>query len=44
MLSLLSYKVIDTVFSKVFIPTIVILFIAVLIPAFDIYKSLSSFY
>ena len=44
MLSLLSYKVIDTVFNKVFIPAIIILFMAVLISIFIIYKSLSSFY
>ena len=44
MFSLLSYKVIDTVFSGVSIPAIVILFMAVLISAFIIYKSLSSSY
>ena len=44
MLSLLSYKAIDTVSSKVSISTIIILFIAVLISTFNAYKSLSSFY
>ena len=44
MLSLLFYKAIDTVFNKFFIPAIIILFIAILISAFNIYISLSSFY
>ena len=44
MLSLLFYKVIDTVFNKVFIPIIVMLSVAVLISAFNTYKSLSFSY
>ena len=45
MLSLLFYKAIDIIFSGVFIPpTIIILFVAVLISTFNIYKSLSSSY
>ena len=40
MLSLLSYKVINSVFSGVFVPAIVILSITVLISASNIYKSL----
>ena len=44
MLSLLSYKVIDTIFSKVFVPAIVILSVAMLISTSNIYKSLFSFY
>ena len=44
MLSLLFYKVIDTVFSRVSVPAIIILSIAVLISTFNIYKSSSSFY
>ena len=44
MLSLLFYKAINIIFSKVSIPAIVMLSIAVLISAFNIYKSLSSFY
>ena len=44
MLSLLFYKVIDIIFSKASIPAIIILFITVLISAFNIYKSLSFFY
>ena len=44
MLSLLFYKAIDTVFSKVFIPAIIMLSIAILIAIFNVYKSLSSFY
>ena len=42
MLSLLSYKVKITVFSKVSIPTIIILFIAILISTFNIYVRSSS--
>ena len=42
MLSLLSYKVINTVFSEVFVPAIVILSVAVLISTFNAYiRSLS---
>ena len=44
MLSFLAYKVIDIIFSGVSIPAIIILFIAVLISASNIYKSLSSSY
>ena len=44
MLSLLSYKVMDIIFSKVFIPAIIMLFIAMSIFAFIMYKSLSSSY
>ena len=44
MLSLLFYKAIDTVFSKVFMPAIVILSVVVSISALNIYKSSSSFY
>ena len=44
MLSLLSNKAINTVFNKVFIPAIIILSVAVLISAFNIYVSLSFFY
>ena len=44
MLSLLSCKAIDTVFSGVFIPAIVILSVAVLISTSNMYKSSSSFY
>ena len=44
MLSLLFYKAINTVFSGIFIPAIIILSVAVLISIFNIYKSLSSFY
>ena len=44
MLSLLFYKVIDTVFSGVSMPAIVMLSVAVLIFAFNIYKSLFSSY
>ena len=44
MLSLLSYKAMDVIFSKISIPAIVILFVAVLISTFNIYKSLSFFY
>ena len=44
MLSLLSYKVIDTISSRVFVPAIIILSVAVLISVFNIYKSSSSFY
>ena len=44
MLSLLSCKVINIIFSKVFIPAIVILSIAVLISTSIIYKSLFSSY
>ena len=44
MLSLLFYKVIDIIFSKVFIPAIVILSIIILVSAFNIYiRSLSSY-
>ena len=44
MLSLSSYKAINTVFNEVFVPAIVILSIAMLISTFNAYKSLSSFY
>ena len=44
MLSLLSYKAIDTVFSRVFIPAIVILSIAVSISTSNIYMSFSISY
>ena len=44
MLSLLSYKAIDIIFSKVSIPAIVILSVAILIFAFIIYESLFFFY
>ena len=44
MLSLSSYKVIDIVFSGVFVPTIVMLFVAVLISIFIAYKSSFSSY
>ena len=44
MLSLLFHKVINTVFSGVSVPAIIILSIAILISAFNIYVSLSSFY
>ena len=44
MLSLLSCKAIDTIFSGVFVPAIVILSVAVLIFTFNIYKSSSSSY
>ena len=44
MLSLLSYKVIDIIFSEVFVPTIIILSVAILISAFNMYKSLSFSY
>ena len=44
MLFLLFYKAIDTIFSGVFILIIVILSVVVLISAFNVYKSLSSFY
>ena len=44
MLSLLSCKAIDTVFSGVSISAIITLFITVLISAFNIYKSLFFFY
>ena len=44
MLSLLSYKVINIIFSRVSIPAIIILSITVLISAFNIYKSLFFFY
>ena len=44
MLSLLSYKVMDFVFNGVSIPAIFMLFIAILISAFNIYKSLFSSY
>ena len=44
MLSLLSYKVIDTVSSRVFVPAIIILFVAVLISTSVVYKSLFSSY
>ena len=44
MLSLLSYKVIDTVFSGVSIPAIIILSITVSISVFIIYESLFSSY
>ena len=44
MFSLLSCKVINTIFSGVSVPAIIILSVAVLISAFVIYKSLSSFY
>ena len=40
MLSLLSYKVINIIFSGVSIPAIIILFVAVLISASNMYKSL----
>ena len=43
MLSLSSYKVINTVFSGVFVPAIIILSVAVSISAFDVYKSLFFF-
>ena len=42
MLSLLSYKIINAVFSGVFIPAIIILFVAMPISTFNIYvRSLS---
>ena len=44
MLFLLSYNVINTVFSGVSIPAIVILLVIILISAVNTYKSLSSFY
>ena len=44
MLSLLSYKVINIVFSKVFVPAIIILSVVVSISASNMYESLSSFY
>ena len=44
MLSLLFYKVINTIFSGVSVLTIIILSIAVLISTSIVYKSLSSFY
>ena len=44
MLSLLSRKAINIIFSGVFIPAIVMLSVAVLISTSVIYKSLSSFY
>ena len=44
MLSLSSYKVINIIFSEVFMPAIVILSIAVSISAFNIYISSSPFY
>ena len=44
MLSLSSYKVINTIFSKVSVPAIVILSVTVLISTSNIYKSLSSSY
>ena len=44
MLSLLSYKVIDTVFNRVFIPTIVILSVAISVFIFNIYASSSVSY
>ena len=40
MLFLLFYKVMDIIFSKVFIPAIIMLFMAVLISVSDAYKSL----
>ena len=44
MLSLLSREAIDIIFSKVSVPAIVILFVAMSISTFNAYKSLSSFY
>ena len=44
MLSLLFYKVINTIFNGVFIPAIIILSVAMLIFTSIAYKSLSSFY
>ena len=44
MLSLLFYKAIDIIFSEVSIPAIIMLSIAILISAFNAYKSLSSSY
>ena len=44
MLPLLFYKAINIIFSKISIPTIIILFIAVLISVFNIYISLFSAY
>ena len=44
MLSLLSYKAVNAVFSGVSVPAIIILFITVLISTSNIYKSLSSSY
>ena len=44
MFFLLSYKVMDIIFSGVSIPAIIILFVAVLISAFIAYKSLFSSY
>ena len=44
MLSLLFYKVIDIISSGVSIPAIIILSVAMLISAFNIYKSLFSSY
>ena len=44
MLSLLFYKVINTVFNKISVPAIIILFITILISTSVVYKSLSSSY
>ena len=44
MLSLLSYKITDIIFSGVSVPTIIILFIAVSISTFNIYVRSLSFY
>ena len=44
MLSLLFYKVIDTIFSGVSVPAIIILFIAILISAFNIYIKILSLF
>ena len=44
MRSLLFYKAIDIIFSGVSVLAIIILFVAILIFAFNIYKSLFSFY
>ena len=44
MLSLLFYKAINIIFSKVFIPAIIILSVAILISISIMYKSLSSSY
>ena len=45
MLSLSSYKAINVIFSRASIPTTIILFIAVLVPAFNTYiSSFISYY
>ena len=44
MLSILFYKAINTIFSEVSVPAIIILFVAILISAFNIYARSLSFY